>query len=116
MSSNRPAYRITYKAKDGAKYDVGVIWNPKKQIDGLLGSLSPQKTNEDGQYKKMRLVEALARVEAGDGFLDVWSTAPRGDAPQRGGQDRQGYSNANGGDDSFPTDEDIPFMPRRGAL
>jgi hypothetical protein len=72
--SNRPSHRIVFKTKDGQRFDVAVIWPPKKDIPGLLGSLAPQKTNEDGQYKKMKLSEALDRVAMGDGFLDVWST------------------------------------------
>jgi hypothetical protein len=111
MSGNRPAYRITYKAKDGVKYDVGVIWNPKKPIDGLIGSLSPQKTNEDGQYKKMRLAEALERVERGEGYLDVWSTDRRsndGTRPRR--------NESDGGSDPFGSDQDIPFAPRGDVL
>jgi hypothetical protein len=83
VSTNRPSHRIVFKTKDGQRFDVAVIWPPRKQIDGLLGSLSPQKTNEDGQYKKMAMSEALERVANGDGFLDVWSTERAAPKPTR---------------------------------
>jgi hypothetical protein len=82
--SNRPTHRIRYTDKaTKKKYDAGVIWPPRNAMDGLLGSLSPQKTDEDGQYPKMALAEAARRCAAGEGFLDVWSTEKAAPKPQR---------------------------------
>jgi hypothetical protein len=73
--SNRPTHRIRYTDKaTKKKYDVGVIWPARNPMQGLLGSLSPQKTSEEGQYPKMSLAEAAERHGRGEGFLDVWST------------------------------------------
>lgn len=81
--SNKPTHRIRFTDKaTKKKYDCGVIWPARNPMQGLLGSLAPQKTDEDGQYPKMRMSEAVARWERGEGFLDVWSTE-RSDAQQR---------------------------------
>jgi hypothetical protein len=82
--SNRPTHRIRYTDKaTKKKYDAGVIWAPRNAMDGLLGSLSPQKTDEDGQYPKMAMAEAARRCADGQGFLDVWSAAPAAPKPTR---------------------------------
>lgn len=104
MSGNRPSHRIVFKTKDGQRFDVAVIWPPKKAMDGLLGSLSPQKTNEDGKFKKMAMDEALRRVANGEGYLDVWSTERGAPKPQHTGGDY-------GGSDPMG-DDSIPFAPK----
>jgi hypothetical protein len=94
---NNPFARVKYKPGKGAhdasaRYDVGTLW-PARTGNGY--SLSPQKTNDfETQYPKMKLSEAAARAEQGDGFLDVWPVEQRGA--------RRGY--ARNDDDS-----DIPF-------
>lgn len=92
MSTNRPTHRIRFTDKaTKKKYDCGVIWAPRNEMQGLLGSLSPQKTNEDGQYPKMRLDAAIEKWERGEGFLDVWSTERR--------ESKQGAPARDAGDD-----------------
>jgi hypothetical protein len=78
---DRPAGRLKYKARDGKRYDVGTMWR------GERGGwqIQPEKRDDfDAQYPKMRLSEAAKRVEAGDGFLDVWEPQDR---QQSGGGD-----------------------------
>ncbi len=66
-----PHGRLKYKSKDGKRYDVGTMWHAKS---GGGFTISPEKENApNAQYPKMKLSEACARVEAGDGFLDVWT-------------------------------------------
>lgn len=98
--SNRPTHRIRFTDKaTKKKYDCGVIWPARNQMQGLLGSLAPQKTDEDGQYPKMKMSEAVARWERGEGFLDVWSTERA---------DQKPIQSAPSGRDNW-SDEDAPF-------
>lgn len=105
MSAGRkPSFRITYKAKDGTRYDVGVAWDSER-FPGLF-DLRPQKTNEGGDWPKMRLSEAAARCESGDGFLSIA-------APKPASGQRQPEGNRSPAKRSVPADDydgsDIPF-------
>lgn len=98
MSDKRmPTFRLVYKAKDGARYDVGVCWESER-FPGLY-SIKPQRENASGQHPKMRLSEAAARCEAGDGFLDL-SAPKKRESPR---DDRRDTPR-----DSYDAD-DVPF-------
>lgn len=92
-----PAFRLVYKSKDGTRYDVGVCWESDR-FPGLY-SVKPQRENADGTYPKMRLSEAAARCEAGDGFLDLSSPKKRTDAPR---SDRREPARDDFSDDTIP--------------
>ena len=78
----RPSFRLTYKSKDGTKADVGVCWESER-FPGLF-SVKPEKvTNLTDKWPKMRLSEAAARCEAGDGFLDLAAPKNAATAPQK---------------------------------
>lgn len=89
--------RITYKGKDGVRYDCGVAWESDR-FPGLY-DLKPQTTHEQGQYPKMPLAEACQRVAQKDGFLSIALPKPKA-APKPSG----------GGEG--PSDPDIPFRQR----
>lgn len=95
----KPDYRVTYKAKDGSRFDCGVAWASEK-FPGIY-DLKPQKANEDGQYPKMRLSEAARRCEDGDGFLSIMAPKPTAEARSGGTYDRPPRTNRD--------DDDLPF-------
>lgn len=98
MSNGRkPSFRLTYKSKDGVKADVGVCWESER-FPGLF-SVKPEKvTDMTAQWPKMKLSEAAARCEAGDGFLDLSAPKKPAAAPS-----------SSGGGSSFS--DDVPFAP-----
>ena len=64
----RPSFRLSYKAKDGTRHDVGVCW-PSERFSGLHDVKPEKVTGMVNGYPKMKLSEAAARCEAGDGFI-----------------------------------------------
>jgi hypothetical protein len=78
MSGRRPKARMEYKSKDGTRYEIAAVWGGK--ID-WADNVSPQKENvAHEKYPKMKMSDAVKRVEAGDGFLNL--VYPKQDKPQ----------------------------------
>lgn len=94
MSEKRyPSFRLSYKAKDGTKYDIGVCWESER-FPGLF-DVKPVKEPSDGQYPKMRMSDAAAKCEGGDGFISL-------SAPKSAASSPKPTPSGNG-------DPDIPF-------
>ncbi len=93
-NGRKPSFRLTYKSKDGTKADVAVCWESER-FPGLF-DLRPEKvTDLSAKWPKMKLSEAAARCEAGDGFLHLSAPKPTTNAPTRSAPVRDDF----GGDD-----------------
>ena len=85
MSEGRkPAFRLTYKGRDGQRVDVGVCW-PSDRFPGLFDVKPEKSTGKINGYDKMRLSEAAARCEAGDGFISLAAPKPPSAESRSGG-------------------------------
>ena len=102
----RPSFRLSYKAKDGTRHDVGVCW-PSERFSGLHDVKPEKVTGMVNGYPKMKLSEAAARCEAGDGFISLAAPKP----PQSGGGQSFGGGRQSNGDHRDP-DSEIPFQSR----
>jgi hypothetical protein len=72
-SNRRPTFRIRFRDKaTKTTYDVATCW-PSERFEGLH-DVSPQKTDEAGQYPRMRMDEAVRRTVNGEGWLSLSST------------------------------------------
>ena len=70
-TGKRPDLAFSYKdKKTGIRASCGAGW-----LNDFGGAnLKPETETRDGEYPTIPLVEALRRVEAGEGFLNIYAT------------------------------------------
>lgn len=85
MSEGRkPSYRLSYKGRDGSRHDIGVAWKSDR-FEGLFDVKPEKVTGMVNGYPKMKLSEAAARCEAGDGFISLAAPKPPSAESRSGG-------------------------------
>ena len=69
----RPIARFVFRERDTGKYsECGLMWPSKKE--GYNPNFAPHKeasSSPDGGSEKIAFSEALRRVEAGEGFINI---------------------------------------------
>jgi hypothetical protein len=69
----KPIARFVFRERDSGKYfECGLMWPSKKE--GFNPNFAPHKEDSaspDGTSEKIAFSKALARVEAGDGFINI---------------------------------------------
>lgn len=73
--SNKPVGRFVFRDKESNKYyECGLLWPSKRE--GYNPTFSPNKeakTSPDGTRESITFSDALQRVEAGSGFINIYT-------------------------------------------
>jgi hypothetical protein len=108
--SNKPHMRVTYKNRDGERFQIGTLW-PARKGDGF--TLQPCTEHKETKYSKEMPFSEACELAYGQksGFIDFWPITERrndGHKPQRTVRDEFTRRENDGGDD-FGSDGEIPF-------
>jgi hypothetical protein len=106
--SSKPHMRVTYKSRDGERFQIGTLW-PARRGDGF--TLQPCTEHKETQYGKEMPFSEACELAYGQksGFIDFWPIGERRSDPSKPRTVRDEFTRRE--NDGFGGDDggELPF-------